>query len=164
MSVSNSQAVAIQIFECDLDRDEAGIPPNYMLKTSGVLVAGKDMLTAVGIVPGAPEPEGWVPAVPAIAKNSCFELCGKADYEKPSRDGSRILRAKRYGELWAPERSRKIVSGRHSCQQIEELVFAFTEAPIWARTPQGAMRLAEHCDPIPTAPVAGFWRPVFTCT
>ena len=144
MSALNSQTLAPQIFECDLDRDQAGIPPLYMPKTMGVLVAGKDMLIAAGVFPGAPEPEGWVPAVPAVGANSCFQECGKADFEKPSRDGSHVLRAKRYGQFWAPERSIKIVYGPYSCRLIEELVFAFGEVPIWARTYQGAMRLAEH--------------------
>src|SRR5947207_15147040 len=116
------------------------------------------------MAPGAPEPEGWLPAVPMISDAACFPLCRTADFEKPSRDGTRILRAKRFGEFWAPERSTKIVSGRYTHRLIEMLVFAFGEIPIWARTHQGAMQLAEHCDPIPTTPVAGFWRPMFTFT
>jgi len=58
MSVLNSHEVAPVFFECDLDRDQAGIPgipPFYMLNVSGVLLAGKDMLIAAGDVSGAPE-------------------------------------------------------------------------------------------------------------
>ena len=103
MSTLYSGEVAPKIFECDLDRDEAGIPPNYMLRTSGVLLAGKDMLIAIGDVPGAPEPDGWTPATPSIPANASFQLCGKADFEKPSRDGCHMLRAKRFGDFWAAE-------------------------------------------------------------
>jgi hypothetical protein len=122
------------------------------------------MLIAVGIAPGASEPDGWQPAVPPILECNAFRLSRTADFEKPSRDGNRVLRAKRFGEFWAPERSTKVIAGRHKLRQIEALVFAFGEVPIWTRTPQAAMRLAEHCDPIPTTPVAGFWLPMFACT
>jgi hypothetical protein len=164
MSALYSHEVAPEIFECDLDRDQAGIPPAYMLNVSGVLLAGRDMLIAIGMAPGAPEPDGWIPAVPAIPEVDGFRACGKADFEKPSRDGNRVLRAKRFGKFWSAERSTKITSGRYKLRLIETLVFAFGEIPIWTRTHQAAMRLAEHCDPIPATPVAGFWLPIFTCT
>ena len=164
MNALCSDAVAPKIFECHLDRDQAGIPPPYMLKVSGVLLAGKDMLIAVGDAPGAPHPGGWTRAVPAIQKDADFQLCRTANFEKASRGGSRMLRAKRFGDFWAAERSTTIISGPHKYRLIEMLVFAFGEMPIWTRTPQAAMRLAEHCDPMPVAPVAGFWRPMFTCT
>ena len=96
---SSPHEVAPEIFECDLDRDQAGIPPAYMLNVSGVLLAGKDMLIAIGAGPGAPEPEGWLAMVPAIPDAACFPLGRTADFEKPSRDGSHILRAKRFGNF-----------------------------------------------------------------
>jgi len=164
MSALYSEGVAPVVFECDLDRDQAGIPSPYMLSVSGVLLAGKDMLIAAGDVSGASEPVGWVATVPAIPEGYCFALCRTADFEKPSRDGNYVLRAKRFGKFWAPERSIKITSGRYTYRSIEALVFAFGEIPIWTRTRQAAMRLAEHCDPIPATPVAGFWRPMFTAT
>jgi hypothetical protein len=166
MSASYFDEVSPKIFECDLDRDQAGIPPAYMLNVSGVLLAGRDMLIAIGMAPGAPEPDGWQPAVPAIPDDACFPLCRTADFEKPSRDGNRVLRAKRFGKFWSAERSTKITSGRYKLRLIETLVFAFGngEIPIWTRTHQAAMRLAEHCDPTPASPVAGFWLPMFTCT
>jgi hypothetical protein len=164
MSGSCSNEVAPKIFECDLDRDEAGIPPDYMLRTTGVLLAGRDMLIAIGDVPGAPEPDGWTPATPAIPANAGFQLCGKADFEKLSRDGGHMLRAKRFGKFWAAERSTKFRSGPLELRKIQMLVFAFGEVPIWTRNPQAAMRLAEYCDPRPDAPVAGFWLPTFSCT
>jgi hypothetical protein len=164
MKALNSHEVAPVVFERDLDRDQAGIPPLYMLSVSGVLLAGKDMLIAAGDVSGAPEPVGWLPAVPAIPEVDCYSNCRTTDFEKLSRDGNYALRAKRLGKFWAPERSIIITSGRYKWREIQALVFAFGEIPIWTRTHQAAMRLAEHCDPIPATPVAAFWRPMFTCT
>jgi hypothetical protein len=164
MSALNSHKVEPVVFECDLDRDQAGIPPLYMPNVSGVLLAGKDMLIAAGDVSGAPAPVGWRPTGPAIPEADCFSQHRMADFEKLSRDGKYVLRAKRFGKFWAPERSTLITSGRYRFRSIEALVFAFGEKPIWTRTLQAAMRLAEHCDPIPATPVAGFWRPMFTCT
>jgi len=164
MSALCSNEVAPEIFECLLDRDQAGIPPLWMLKTSRVLLAGKDMLIAIGDVPGAPEPRGWTPGVPVMPEVNGRRAIGTADFEKPSQDGNRMLRAKRLGKFWMPERSTKVVWGRYTYRLVHALVFAFGEVPIWTRTPQAAMRLAEHCDPMPDAPVAGFWLPMFTCT
>jgi hypothetical protein len=152
-----------EFHERNLDRNQAGIPPPYMPKVSRVLLAGGDILLAIGMAPGAPEPDGWIPAVPGIPEGEGFRVCGTADFEKPSRDGTRILRAKRFGKFWAPERSTKITSGGYKYRLVETLVFA-EGIPIWTRTPAAAMQLAEHCDPIPVTRVAGFWLPMFMCT
>jgi hypothetical protein len=164
MSVLNSYKVALEIFECDLDRDQAGIPPRYMPSVSRVLLANEDLLKSIGMVPGAPEPDGWSPAVPPISESNAFRLERMADFEKPSRDGNRVLRAKRFGKFWAPQRAIPKISNRVKYRSMETLAFGHEEMPIWVRTYQAAMRLAEYCDPVPTAPVAGFWCPMFTCT
>jgi len=44
--------------------------------------------------------------------------------------------------------------------QDEALISAFGARPIWTRTRQAAMQLAEHCDPMPRDPVAGYWADV----
>jgi hypothetical protein len=105
MSALNSHEVAPVVFECDLDRDQAGIPPLYMPNVSGVLIANDQLLNSIGMVPGAPEPSGWSSAVPPIADINAFRLERMADFEKPSRDGNRVLRAKRFGQFWAPRRA-----------------------------------------------------------
>jgi hypothetical protein len=160
MSALYPEGVTPVVFECDLDRDQAAIPSPYMPSVSGVLVAGKDMLIAAGDISGAPAPVGWGPTGPAIPEADCFSQHRMADFEKLSRDGKYVLRAKRFGKFWAPERSTLITSGRYRFRSIEALVFAFGEIPIWTRTSQAAMRLAEHCHPLPAPPVAGFWRPM----
>jgi hypothetical protein len=118
-----------------------------------------------GEFPGAPDPHGWTPGVPLMPDVYGGRAWGEAaDFEKPSLDGKRMLRVKRHGKFWMPERSTRL-SGRYKYRQIEALVFPFGEMPIWTRTQQAAMRLAEYCDPIPSSPMAiGFWLPVFTCS
>ena len=149
-----------------LDRAQAGMTEYFMPEAvRGVLIAGRGMLAAAGHFPGAPEPVGWTPGVPLLPE---VEVDGRrvsatADYEKPSVDGERMLRAKRFGKFWMPERSIRVSGGRYQMREIQGLVFAFGSVPIWTRDRQAAMRLAEHCDPIPAAPVAGFWLPRFTC-
>jgi hypothetical protein len=164
MSVLNCYEIALEIFECDLDRDQAGIPPLYMPSVSRVLLASKELLKSIGMVPGAPEPSGWSPAVPPISEINAFRLERMADFEKPSRDGNRVLRAKRFGQLWAPQRAIPKISNRVKYRSMETLAFGHEEMPIWVRTYQAAMRLAEYYDLNPTTPVAGFWLPMFTCT
>jgi hypothetical protein len=164
MSTSNSDAVAPEIFECDLDRDQAGMPDYFVPEAPGALLAGKDMLIAAGDIPGAPEPKGWTPGVPLMPELNGRRAWETADFEKPSADGERMLRIKRLGKFWMPERSIRVKCGRYNYREVQALVFAFGSAPIWTRTPRAAMRLAAHCDPIPNTPVAGFWRPMFTCS
>ena len=164
MSASYSDEAAPKIFECDLDRAQAGMPDYFIPEAPGVLLAGKDMLIAAGDVPGAPEPAGWSPGVPLMPGEDGRRAWEAADFEKPSSDGERILRAKRFGKFWMPERSIRVTIGRGQLREVHALVFAFGNAPIWTRDRQAAMRLAEYCDPIPAAPVAGLWLPQFTCS
>ena len=165
MSTSNSQEIAPQIFECSLDRAQAGMPDHLLPEAErGVLIAGHDMLIASGHVPGAPEPDGWTPGVPLMPEVDGHRAWETADFEKPSADGECMLRAKRFGEFWMPERSIRLSWGRQHLRQVQALAFAFENVPIWTRDRQAAMRLAEHCDPIPGASVAGLWLPLFTCS
>jgi hypothetical protein len=76
MSALYSEGVAPVVFECDLDRDQAGIPSPYMLSVLGVLVAGKDMLIAAGDVSGAPAPVGWGPTGPAVPRRTASRSTG----------------------------------------------------------------------------------------
>jgi len=129
------------LFECDIDRILTEMPDYYLPAAPGVLVAGADMLYAAGDFPGAPAPAGW-------ARRA-------SGWMKPSRDNSRTLWVQPCGRYWIIERSPVDVSAHD-----ETLVFAFVLLPIWTRTMASAMRLAEHCDPIPQSPVAGYWARV----
>ncbi len=157
-----SQEIAPELFECMLDRAQAGMVEYFMPEAvRGVLIAGRGMLAAAGHFPGAPEPVGWTPGVPLLPGWRGLEV---ADFEKPSADGERMLRAKQFGAFWMPESSIRVEWGRKPLRVVQALVFAFEDIPIWTRDQKAAMRLAEHCDPIPAPPVAGRWLPQFSCS
>lgn len=159
---TSTQSIAPEVFECMLDRAQAGMIEYFLPEAvRGVLIAGRDMLAAAGHIPGAPEPVGWTPSVPLLPGWRGQEV---ADFEKPSADGQRMLRAKRYGNFWMVERSIRVIRGRYQMREIQGLVFSFESVPIWTRDQKAAMRLAEHCDPIPAPPVAGYWMPLFGCS
>jgi hypothetical protein len=160
---TSTQSIAPEVFECMLDRAQAGMTEYFMPEAvRGVLIAGRDMLAAAGHIPGAPEPVGWTPGVPLLPDYPrALEV---ADFEKPSADGERMLRAKQFGHFWMVERSIRVSRGRYQTREIQGLVFAFGSVPIWTRDQKAAMRLAEHCDPIPAPPVAGYWLPLFGCS
>jgi hypothetical protein len=145
-----TDGAAPRLFECDLDRSQTKIPDDYLPEAPGVLIAGEDMLRAAGYVPGSNRPRGWKRTNPDA-------------FTKPSRDGVHTLRVRQCGhakdedKLWIIERSSCAAIGY---RKIEALVFAFGKMPIWTRTYQGAMRLAELCDPLPLPPVAGCWTKV----
>jgi hypothetical protein len=46
---------------------------------------------------------------------------------------------------------------------MEALVFPFGHLPIWARTRQAVMRMADHCYPVPQSPVVGCWEMARAC-
>jgi hypothetical protein len=77
--------------------------------------------------------------------------------KKTARDGKTLLWVQQCGSDWIIERSRRADCGH---TQDETLVCAFGSVPIWAPTYAAAMRLAEHCDPMPRSPVAGYWASV----
>ena len=158
MSTLNSDEGSPQLFECVLSHQSTP----YWLDTPWVLVAGEQMLTAAGEISGAPNPEGWSPCARYVLGAGWTR--GAGGFKKRACDGIHTLHVYQWGEYWLIERWARINTGRYKCRQISPLVFAFGRAPIWTRTCRAAMRLAEHCDPIPRDPVAGYWVPAYTCT
>ena len=137
MSKPALKPIAPNLFDT-VDRDQTEMPDFYLPAAPEVLIASPDMLRAAGDVPGASDPAGWTH--------------GASGLMKPSRDGRSVLWVQRCGRYWIIERSELDDHGSD-----ETLVFAFVLMPIWTRTCNSAMRLAEHCDPIPRAPLAGYW-------
>jgi hypothetical protein len=162
MSALNSAKISPQVFECDVDRSQIPWPYIYWHDTPGALIAGKDMLRAAGDLQGSPDPVGWTPATGYILRAGWTP--GGGIFEKPARDGVHTLRVISCGMFWLIERSTKLVIRRHKIRQMDALVFAFGRIPIWTRARGAAMRLAEHCDPVPCPPVAGYWAPAYGCT
>jgi hypothetical protein len=82
---------------------------------------------------------------------------GTSGFKKIARDGKAVLWVQRCGEFWIIERSLRVDA---DLVKDETLVFAFGPRPIWTRTLEEAMWLAEYCDPMPRPPVAGYWADV----
>jgi hypothetical protein len=126
------------LFDAILDRSQTDIPDHYLPSATAVLIAGSTMLQAIGYSPGSPSPIGWTRGADGLYKRS--------------RAGDRTLWVQRCGDLWIVERTAPTLVGAD-----EALVCAFSDNPIWTRTMVSAMLLAEHCDPVPQAPIAGRW-------
>jgi hypothetical protein len=78
-------------------------------------------------------------------------------FKKTARDGKSFLWVQPWGKFWIIERSIRLDA---VYMQDEALVSAFGAWPIWTRTRQAAMQLAEFCDPMPRDPVTGYWADV----
>jgi hypothetical protein len=123
-----------------VERGETEIPADYLPEAPGVIFAGKDMLTAAGYIPGSNRPRGW-------------RLLCPGNYLK--KVGRHVLMVRQCGgarsEHWSVERLNEEYD-------TEALVCPFSHSPIFVRKYyQAAMRLAEYCYPIPSAPVCGVW-------
>jgi hypothetical protein len=142
MTDLHTDEAAPRLFECDIDRSQTKMPDDYLPDAPGVLIAGEDMLRAAGYVPGSNRPRGWLPAYPRNFRR------------RPRHKGDHMLWVRKCGELWIIARSLDLDV---NTRKIETLVFAILPLPIWTRSYQAAMRLAEYCHPIPRTPVAGYW-------
>lgn len=130
-----------RLFEA-IDRAQTVMPEWYLPSAQFVLVAGPDLL-------GLPDQPKACPPSGRSRRAS--------GYKKTARDGTTLLWVQRCGLFWIIERSIKLEDGS---REDQALACAFGHVPFWARTREYAMRLAQHCDPIPQAPVAGFWMKV----
>jgi hypothetical protein len=142
MNALLSATAAPQLFEF-LDRGATEMPANYLPSAPGVLFVGKDILNGIGHVPGSYRPRGWRRHLPGdyrmrVGKHDLVvRQCGN-----PQGVHWTIERF----ELWADK-------------GIEALVLTSGHGePIWARTYQAAMRVAEYCYPIARPPVFASWE------
>ena len=133
MSALHSNGVAPLLFEF-VDRAETAMPTDYLPEAPGVLVTSE--------TPNAAKLDGWRRHQPG-------------DYRK--RVGKHVLQVRQCGNSksnrWTIERFEFF-----DYKGMEALVFPFGHLPIWARTHQAAMRMAEHCYPVPQPPVVGCWE------
>jgi hypothetical protein len=134
---------APRLFDGIIDRAQTEMPNWYLPSADGALIAGEDMLDAVGHRSGVRHPAGW--------------SRGISGFKKTARDGTTVLWVQQCGNFWIIERSLLLHGGY---MKDETLVFVSGSRPIWTRTRQAAMQLAEHCDPMPRDPVAGYWADV----
>ena len=139
MSELHSDEAAPRLFECFPDRDQTDLPKDYLPEAEGVLIAGEAILRAIGYRPRSCRPRGWT--------KKDF-----ANFSRFSRDCVRLLWVRGCGNFWVVQFNDH--RGTHA------LVCALSRRPICTHTYQAAIRLAEYCDPIPQAPVAGYWAKV----
>jgi hypothetical protein len=131
------------LFDQVLDRAQTEMPEWYLPSAQRVLIAAHNILCAAGHRPTTFYPTGW--------------SRGASGFKKASRDGKSVLWVQPCGKFWIIERSIHLDA---VYMQDEALVSAFGAWPIWTRTRQAAMQLAEHCDPVPRDPVTGYWADV----
>jgi hypothetical protein len=142
MSQLFSDNTAPHLFERIIDRDETALPSDYLAGAPGALIVSEDMLRAAGHTSHRRRPHGWTPLRPGVFRKPignqlCLQVSGNARSDHWTIE---IVHDPGFSQEWA-----------------EALVCAFSGRPIWARTYQGAMRMAEHCHPLPRPPVAGRW-------
>jgi len=134
--------VAPRLFKF-LARGKTEMPANYLPSARGVMFAGEDLLKGTGQVPGSYRPRGWRRHQPGV-------------YRK--RVGNHLLQVRQCGDArsvhWTIERIELWTD-----KGIEALVLTSGRGePIWARSFQAAMRVAEHCHPIARPPVFASWE------
>jgi hypothetical protein len=140
IAVNNATA---HLFDKVLDRAQTEMPEWYLRSVREVLIAARDVLATSRHRPGAFHAGGW--------------SRGASGFKRASRDGKSVLWVQQCGKFWIIERSIHLDS---VYTQDEALISSFGARPIWTRTRQAAMELAEYCDPLPRDPVAGFWADV----
>ena len=144
MSKQFSIQPAPSLYECILDRHLTSLPSNYLPEAPGALIAGEDMLRAAGHIRNRRRPRGWTPHRPGVFRKSI--------------GNELLLQVRQCGNARSKHWAIEVVhQPKFSREWVEALVCAFSDRPIWARTYQGAMRMAEHCHPLPRRPVAGRW-------
>lgn len=144
-----SDEAAPRLFKCYLERAQTDIPSFYLPGAQGAWIAGDDMLHATGYVSGSYRPRGWTLAKPGVFQRRI------GDYTLQVRQCG-----DRHSHRWVIEHlSTLTVNGAlivlgNDYRTVQTLACAFGLVPIWARKYQAAMRLAEHCHPMPRSPVA----------
>jgi hypothetical protein len=142
MNALLSAAVAPRLFKF-LSRGKTEMPANYLPSARGVMFAGEDILNAIGHVPGSYRPRGW-------------RRCLPGDYRKRAHKHQLVVRqcGNPRSVHWTIERIELWID-----KGVEALVLASRHGePIWARSFQAAMRVAEYCHPIARPPVFASWE------
>jgi hypothetical protein len=127
-----------------VDRAQTAMTEGCFPGAPGVLVVAKDTLTATRCSRRSSRPLGWTPG--ALVDG----------WTKRTADGA-FLWVQRCGRYWSIGR---IITSSTGSDVEQVLCCAFKGAPFCARTSVAAMRLAEHCHPVPET-IAGCWTPIF---
>ena len=146
---------SLEIIERDLDRAQTNMPDDYLPVARGVVIAGRDMLAAAGYRPGGHQPPHWTPGQWLASRPEGYMRTLPPIAGTTEQHILRVRVCGRPGEeqFWAIEKQIE----RPFDRDHYALVFALELLPIWTRTYQGAMHLADYCYPTPQAPVVGGW-------
>jgi hypothetical protein len=104
-----------------VERCSTDLPDQFVAWAPGILVASNWLLQRANYCPGSCRPSGW--------------LGDQELFWKPTDQN--WLHVRRCGNFWTVERDKEV------------LVFIYGSMPIFTRTHQAAMRLADHCHPHP---------------
>jgi hypothetical protein len=104
-----------------VERSQADLPNSFLGWAPGAAIASDDLLRRAGYHPGARRPTGWVPGK-------------EPDVFTKERYVYDYLLVRGAGEFWTVERNAD-----------EALAFEFGPTPIFTRTVEAAMYLAEYC-------------------
>jgi hypothetical protein len=102
-----------------VDRNKTGLPDDFAPWAPAIMIASDYLLGAANYRPGGPDPEGWSRKRPWL-------------FTKNMHRNTLIVR--QCGAFWSVERA-----------DNEVLAFRYGAIPIFTRTYQAAMRLAEYC-------------------
>ena len=140
---TSTQTIAPPLFDRTVDRHVA-LPPFYLPDAPIALIASKDILRMIEL-DHKHAPRGWRQDEPGVFSKPVSKMA--------------LLRVRQcvdgQTDLWAIELLHRQMFDRTLL--VDALVCAFSGRPIWASTCQDAMRLAEHCYPLPRSLVAGHW-------
>ena len=140
---TSTQSIAPPLFDRTVDRQVA-LPPFYLPDAPVALIASKDMLRMIELN-HKHAPRGWTQYAPGVFRKDVSPTVRRLQVRQ-------CVDAQT--DLWAIELPHRQM---FAPPLIDALVCAFSGLPIWASTCQEAMRLAEHCYPLPRSLVAGRW-------
>jgi hypothetical protein len=104
-----------------VERSNTELPEHYVPWSPAIVLASDELLRLANYRAGSRRPPGWCPGQPDV-------------FTKVVNRNRLLVRG--CGKFWTVER-----------ELDEVLAFKFGSMPIFTRTPEAAMRLAEHCHP-----------------
>jgi len=131
-------------FFTHLDREEIELPSFYLPDASGVVITSQAMLCAAGHTPNRRLPPKWKKVAPGVFRKDIRDL--------------RPLQVRQSGDARSNHWMIEVLHQQFLAPpKVHALVCAFSGRPLWADTRLGAMRLAEHCHPLPRSIIAAYW-------